>query len=149
MIPWQMEQMFSKDAFKMVKQLGLHKKDLTLNTILMDARAHAWFDDYRFGIWPVKEKGKWYGKIFRFEQGRCDVDGEWLLETARPANYPHPAPGQPETDEQREARKRDEKERAEDKTRYDLTDEPVLSELLRVHFETCLHWHVKGMGWDK
>lgn len=118
MIPWQMEQMFGKDAFKMVKDLGLHQKDLTLNTILMDARAHAWFDDYRFGIWPVEQKKKWYGKIFRFEQGRCEVDGEWLLAAARPAKYPHPAPGQPETDEQREARKRDEKEREEDKTRY-------------------------------
>ncbi|KAJ6538634.1 hypothetical protein DFH09DRAFT_1090338 [Mycena vulgaris] len=62
---------------------------------------------------------------------------------------PHPAPGRPETDEQREARKRDEKEREEDKTRYDLTDEPALRELLKVHFQTCLHWHVKGMGWAK
>ncbi|KAJ7431389.1 hypothetical protein FB451DRAFT_1378357 [Mycena latifolia] len=144
-----MKQMFSTDAFKKVKELGLHETDLTVNTILMDARAHAWFDDYRFGIWPVEEKGSWYGKIFRFEQGRCDVDGEWLLAAARPAKFPQPNYGQPETSEQREARERDEKEREEDKTRYDMTNEPVLRELLKVHFETCLHWHVKGMGWDK
>ncbi|KAJ7467743.1 hypothetical protein FB451DRAFT_1483291 [Mycena latifolia] len=149
MIPWQMKQMFSTDAFKKVKELGLHETDLTVNTIFMDARAHAWFDDYRFGIWPVEEKGSWYGKIFRFEQGRCDVDGEWLLAAARPAKFPQPNYGQPETSEQREARERDEKEREEDKTRYDMTNEPVLRELLKVHFETCLHWHVKGMGWDK
>jgi hypothetical protein len=49
----------------------------------------------------------------------------------------------------REARERDEKEREEDRTPYDLTNEPILQELLRVHFETCLHWHVKGMGWHK
>ncbi|KAJ7710954.1 hypothetical protein B0H17DRAFT_1124034 [Mycena rosella] len=148
-VEWKIAQMFSKEAFKKVKELGLLTKDLTENTILMDARAHAWFDDYRFGIWPVEEKGKWYGKIFRFEQGRCEVDGEWLLAASRPAKYPHPAPGQPETDEQREARKTDEKEREEDKTRCDLTDDTVLRELLKVHFQTCLHWHVKGMGWAK
>jgi hypothetical protein len=46
----QMKQLFSTDAFKMVKELGLHEQDLLINTILMDARVHGWFDDYRFGI---------------------------------------------------------------------------------------------------
>jgi hypothetical protein len=115
----------------------------------MDARAHAWFDDYRFGIWPVQEDGRWYGKIFRFEKSRCDVDGEWLLAAAPAANFPLPKYGQSERREQREARERDEKLREEDKTSHDLTDESVLRELFKVHFETCLHWHVKGMGWDK
>jgi hypothetical protein len=144
-----MKQMFGSEAFKKVKKLGLHKQDLAIDTILMDARAHAWFDDYRFGIWPVKDGGDWYGKIFRFEQSRCDMDGEWLLAAARGAKYPHPFPGQRETDERREARKRDEKAREEDKTRYNLTDAPDLRILFQVHFKTCLHWHVKGMGWAK
>ncbi|KAJ6611561.1 hypothetical protein B0H10DRAFT_1952978 [Mycena sp. CBHHK59/15] len=91
--------------------------NLTVNTILMDARAHAWFDNYRFGIWPVEEKGSWYGKIFRFEQGRCDVDGEWLLPAVCPARFPHPDYGQPETSEQREVCERDEKEQEEDKSK--------------------------------
>jgi hypothetical protein len=114
--------------------------------ILMDTKVHEWFDDYRFGIWPVQEGKRWFGKIFRFEQSKCDVDGEWLLATAPPARYLLPAVGVRETPEQREARVRDEQERAQDKTRYDLIDEPVLRELLKVHFQTCLHWHVKGMG---
>jgi hypothetical protein len=33
--------------------------------------------------------------------------------------------------------------------KYNMADESALRELLKVHFETCLHWHVKGMGWDK
>ncbi|KAJ7271839.1 hypothetical protein C8J57DRAFT_1319705 [Mycena rebaudengoi] len=144
-----MKQLFSTDAFKMVKELGLPKQDLLINTILMDARVHGWFDDYRFGIWPVEEDGQWYGKIIRFEHSQCDVDGEWLLAAAQLAKFPRPAHGQRETSEQRQARERDEKERKEDKTKYNMTNEPALRELLKVHFETCLHWHVKGMGWDK
>jgi hypothetical protein len=149
MILGQMKQLFSTDAFKMVKELGLPKEDLLINTILVDARVHGWFDDYRFGIWPVEEDGHWYGKIFRFEHNQCDVDGEWLLAAAHPAKFLRPAHGQRETKEQRQARERDEKERQEDKTKYNMTDEPPLRELLKVHFETCLHWHVKGMGWAK
>ncbi|KAJ7190846.1 hypothetical protein GGX14DRAFT_579439 [Mycena pura] len=144
-----LKQLFSTAAFKMVKELGLDKQDLLINTILMDARVHGWFDDYRFGIWPVEEDGQWYGKIFRFEHNQCDVDGEWLLAAARPAKCLRPAHGKRETGEQRQARERDEKDRKEDKTRYNMTNESALRELLKVHFETCLHWHVKGMGWDK
>jgi hypothetical protein len=139
--------MFSAEALELVKDL--HEQDSLDNTILMDARAHMWFDDYRFGIWPVQQGKKWYGKIFRFEHGSCDVNGEWLLAAARPAKSPLPAYGQGETKLQREMREKDNKERAEDKTRYDLTDVPILREVLKVHFETCLHWHVKGMGWHK
>jgi hypothetical protein len=71
----QLEQMFSAEALEVVENLH-QKKDLLDNTILMDVRAHVWFDDYRFGIWPVQEKERWYGKIFRFEYGSCDVDGD-------------------------------------------------------------------------
>ncbi|KAJ6468724.1 hypothetical protein C8R45DRAFT_1017434 [Mycena sanguinolenta] len=142
-----LEQMFSAEALELVE--NLHQKDLLDNTILMDVRAHVWFDDYRFGIWPVQENGTWYGKIFRFEYGSCDVDGEWLLAAAAPATVPLPPYGQQETSVQREAREQDEKRRAEDQTKYDLTNVPVLREVLKVHFETCLHWHVKGMGWHK
>ncbi|KAJ7673160.1 hypothetical protein DFH06DRAFT_1174645, partial [Mycena polygramma] len=74
-----MQQMFSTEAFQVIKKLCLHVKDSSVNTMLMDARAHAWFDDYRFGIWPVQEDSKWYGKLFRFEQSRYDVDGLWPL----------------------------------------------------------------------
>jgi hypothetical protein len=77
------------------------------------------------------------------------VDGEWLLAAARPAKYPHPDYEQPERSEQCETCERDEQKREEDKTRYDMPDEPLLRELLKVHFATCLHWHVKGMGRDK
>jgi hypothetical protein len=143
----QMEEMFSKEALKLVKDL--QDKDLLDNTILMDARAHAWFDDYRFGIWPLQEEERWFGKIFRFEYGSCDVDGEWLLAAAPPVIVPLPHYGQRETSLEREAREQDEKQRAADRTRYDLTDVPILREVLKVHFETCLHWHVKGMGWHK
>ncbi|KAF7349801.1 hypothetical protein MVEN_01280200 [Mycena venus] len=142
-----MEEMFSKEALQLVE--ALLSGDLLDNTILMDARVHGWFDDYRFGIWPVQQGGRWYGKIFRFEQGSCDIDGEWLLAAATPAKIPLPAYGHRETSLEREARERDEKEREEDRTPYDLTDEPILQEVLKVHFETCLHWHVKGMGWHK
>ncbi|KAJ7633885.1 hypothetical protein DFH06DRAFT_1479464 [Mycena polygramma] len=144
-----MQQMFSTEALRVIKKLSLHVKDSSVNTMLIDARAHAWFDDYRFGIWPVQEDGKWYGKLFRFEQSRCDIDGLWLLAAARPPKYAYPSLGQPETAEQRELRKTDEREREEDRTRCDLTQEPELRELLTVHFKTCLHWHVKGMGWAK
>jgi hypothetical protein len=139
--------MFSAEALKLVKRL--HETDLVDNTILLDARVHGWFDDYRFGIWPIKQDDRWYGKIFRFEHGSCDVDGEWLLAAARPAKFRLPAHGQRETSLQREAREKDDKARADDKTRYDMTDVPILREVLKVHFETCLHWHVKGMGWHK
>ncbi|KAF7328617.1 hypothetical protein MSAN_02476700 [Mycena sanguinolenta] len=142
------KQLFSKEGLKIVKEAGLHKEDLLINTILMDARVHGWFDDYRFGILPVEEDGRWYGKIVRFEHSQCDVEGQWLLAAARPSKFLRPAHGQRETNEQRKEREKDEKEREEDKTRYELT-EAVLRELLKVHLETCLHWHVKGMGWDK
>ncbi|KAJ7177320.1 hypothetical protein C8R43DRAFT_942585 [Mycena crocata] len=144
-----MRELFSAAAFEMVKRLRLHEEDLLVNTILMDARVHGWFDDYRFGIWPVEEDGHWYGKIFRFEHGQCDVNGQWLLAAARPPVFLRPAHGQRETNEQRAAREKDEKGREEDMTRCTLTDNPILRELLKVHFETCLHWHVKGMGWDR
>ncbi|KAJ7436119.1 hypothetical protein FB451DRAFT_1194129 [Mycena latifolia] len=84
-----------------------------------------------------------------FGSSRCDVDGEWLLAAAPAAKFPLPNYGQSETREQHEACERDEKVREEDKTRYDMTDESVLMELLKVHVGTCLHWHVKGMGWNK
>jgi hypothetical protein len=57
--------------------------------------------------------------------------------------------GQRESEEQRINRERDEKGREDDRTRCDLTDDAMLRELPKVHFETCIHWHVKGMGWDK
>ncbi|KAJ7697313.1 hypothetical protein B0H14DRAFT_3529387 [Mycena olivaceomarginata] len=139
-----MAEMFSEEALQLVD--ALLSGDLLDNTILMDVRAHGWFDDYRFGIWPVQQDGRWYGKIFRFEQGGCDIDGEWMLAAAAPAKAPLPAHGQRETSLEQEARERDEKEREEDRTPYNLTNEPILQELLKVHFETCLHWHVKGMG---
>jgi hypothetical protein len=143
----QMEKMFSTEALALLGDLG--GKDLIDNTILMDARVHMWFDDYRFGIWPVLEDGRWYGKIFRFEHSSCNVGRQWLLAAARPSKFPLPAHGQSETKLQREMREKDDQERGEDPTRCDLTNEPILREVLRVHFETCLHWHVKGMGWNK
>ncbi|KAJ7806403.1 hypothetical protein B0H14DRAFT_2875661 [Mycena olivaceomarginata] len=142
-----MEKMFSTEALALLGDLG--GKDLIDNTILMDARVHMWFDDYRFGIWPVLEDGRWYGKIFRFEHSSCNVGRQWLLAAARPSKFPLPAHGQSETKLQREMREKDDQERGEDPTRCDLTNEPILREVLRVHFETCLHWHVKGMGWNK
>ncbi|KAJ7775823.1 hypothetical protein B0H14DRAFT_2631796 [Mycena olivaceomarginata] len=57
--------------------------------------------------------------------------------------------GQRDSEEQRINRERDEKGREDDRTRCDLTDDAMLRELPKVHFETCIHWHVKGMGWDK
>jgi hypothetical protein len=141
--------MFSAEGYKLVEESLLHQKDALVNTLLLDARVHGWFDDYRFGIWPVQDENRWYGKIFRFEHSSCDVDGQWLLAAAQPAQFPRPGPGQRESEEQRINRERDEQEREDDRTRYDLTNQAMLRELLKVHFETCLHWHVKGMGWDK
>jgi hypothetical protein len=40
-----MEEMFSEKALQLVD--ALLSGDLLDNTILMDARAHGWFDDYR------------------------------------------------------------------------------------------------------
>ncbi|KAJ7858053.1 hypothetical protein B0H14DRAFT_3135641 [Mycena olivaceomarginata] len=100
-----LEQMFSAEALEVVENLH-QKKDLLDNTILMDVRAHVWFDDYRFGIWP-------------------------FLAAAAPAEVPLPPYGQRETSVQREAREQDEKRRAEDQTKYDLTNVPVLRELLK------------------
>ncbi|KAJ7306736.1 P-loop containing nucleoside triphosphate hydrolase protein, partial [Mycena albidolilacea] len=45
-----MEEMFNEEALQLVDTLL--SGDLLDNTILMDVRAHGWFDDYRFGIWP-------------------------------------------------------------------------------------------------
>ncbi|KAJ7133882.1 hypothetical protein C8R43DRAFT_1022406 [Mycena crocata] len=145
----EMRQMFGVDGFKLVRDHILDEQDGLVNTILMDARVHGWFDDYRFGIWPVKHEGKWYGKIFRFEHNGCEVDGEWLLAPISKARFPRPGFGRRESEEHRLDREREEQERTGDRTPCDLTTEPMLRELLKVHFETCLHWHVKGMGWDK
>lgn len=143
----QMAHLFSEDALKVVAPLA--GKDSVKNTILMDARVHKWFDDYRFGILPMQVGDKWYGKIFRFENNGCDVDGEWLLAAAHPPRpgVSRPAAGTRETSLEREAREADEKLREEDKTRYDMTADRLLREVLWMHFQTCLHWHVKGMGW--
>jgi hypothetical protein len=141
--------MFGVDGFKLVRDHILDAQDGLVNTILMDARVHGWFDDYRFGIWPVKRGEQWYGKIFRFERNGCEVDGEWLLAPVPQAHFPRPGFGRRESEEQRLNREREEQERMDDRTRCDLTKEPMLRQLLKVHFETCLHWHVKGMGWNK
>ncbi|KAJ7692488.1 hypothetical protein B0H14DRAFT_3046355 [Mycena olivaceomarginata] len=152
-LAWSIEQymrdMFDYEGFQMIQECGLHQTDAVINTILMDARVHGWFDDYRFGIWPVRHGVKWYGRILRVEHSGCDVDGDWLLAAAPPVQFPRPGPGQRESGEQRKNRVADERDRGDDRTRYDLTDEVILRQLLKVHFETCLHWHVKGMGWDK
>jgi hypothetical protein len=141
--------MFDYEGFQMIQECGLHQTDAVINMILMDARVHGWFDDYRFGIWPVRHGGKWYGRIFQFEHSSCDVDGDWLLAAAPPVQFSWPGPEQRESGEQRMNHVADKRDRRDDRTRYDLTDEVILRQLLKVHFETCLHWHVKGMGWDK
>ncbi|KAJ7271403.1 hypothetical protein B0H12DRAFT_1067243 [Mycena haematopus] len=145
----EMKEMFGTDGFKLVRDHILHEKDGLVNTILMDARVHGWFDDYRFGIWPVKDEGKWYGKIFRFEKNGCEVDEEWLLAPMAQARFLQPDFGRQEPEEQRVNRETEEQARKTDRTRFDLTEHEMLRQLLKIHFETCLHWHVKGMGWDK
>jgi hypothetical protein len=137
------------DGMTMIEQINLHVKDLIVNTVLMDARVHGWFDDYRFGIWPVEVDGRWYGKIFRFEDSCCDVDGEWLLAPILPAQHSRPPCGRQETPDEYTARQAENERRRKDRTKCDLTKEPEQRELFKVHFLTCLHWHVKGMGWAK
>jgi hypothetical protein len=64
----------------------------------------------------------------------------WRVVTcSRPTGQiPRPAHGQRETSEQRQARERDEKEWKKDKTKYNISNESALRELLKVHFETCM-----------
>ncbi|KAJ7912641.1 hypothetical protein B0H13DRAFT_2474775 [Mycena leptocephala] len=145
----QMRKMFSVDGVKLVQDHIPDEQDGLVNTILMDVRIYGPDADYRFGIWPVKPREKWRGRIFWFEQNGCQVNGQWLLAPVPEVKFPRPGFGRRESEEHPLNREREEQERKDNRTQCDLTEEPMLCELLKPMLMKNMKLDVGSIDGDK